>query len=74
VRPSSQENCFALSYVKLDGSYAHLLVYHTDNGWIADEIDGVHSTLYSLLNQMSHFINLADSAAIVPEESHHAAR
>ena len=60
---------FALSFVKVDGLFGHLLLCRTEEGWLADNVQGVHPTLYRLLANMAHFVNLIDSPGLVPNES-----
>jgi hypothetical protein len=61
---------FALSFVKLDGDFSHLLIYHKDEGWETENVQGTYSTLYELLQHMQHFVNLVDSPQLVPDEHH----
>ena len=60
---------FALTFVKTDGLFGHLLLYRTEEGWLADNVQGIHPTLYKLLSNMSHFVNMIDSPGLVPDES-----
>jgi hypothetical protein len=59
---------FALSFVKLDGDFSHLLIYHKDEGWETENVEGTFATLYELLQHMQHFVNLVDSPQLVPDE------
>lgn len=59
---------FALSFVKLDGDFSHLLIYHNDEGWETENVEGRYATLYELLQHMQHFVNLVDSPQLVPDE------